>query len=189
MITIGIIGRSQQGPDDEVAAETMAAAEAVGRGIGELGAVLVSGGTTGVMEAASRGAKQVGGLTIGILPGLDRSSANAWIDVALPTGLGTARNLIDARGCDSLVMIGGGAGTLMELAIAYQVGRPVVILRGTGGWADRIGPGLVDHRYLDERRTVEIRFADTPQDAVRTAFALAQRAEANALRGDSSWSE
>lgn len=185
MITIGIIGRAQQGPDDEVAAETMAAAEAVGRLIGELGAVLVSGGTTGVMEAASRGAKTAGGLTIGILPGLDRSSANAWVDVALPTGLGAARNLIDARGCDALVMISGGAGTLMELAIAYQVGRPVVILRGTGGWADRIGAGLVDGRYLDERRTVAIRFADTPQEAVSVAYALAQRVDDSAIRSES----
>lgn len=185
MITIGIIGRAQQASDDEVATEALAAAEAVGRLIAEGGAALVSGGTTGVMEAASRGAKQVGGLTIGILPGLDRSSANAWVDVALPTGLGTARNLIDARGCDALVMIGGGAGTLMELAIAYQVGRPVVILRGTGGWADRIGLGLIDGRYLDERRTVEIRFADTPQDAVRTAFALAQRAAISVVRSES----
>ncbi len=173
MITIGVIGRAQQGPDDVVPVETLAAAEAVGRLIGERRAALVSGGTTGVMEAASRGAKSAGGLTIGILPGLDRSTANAWVDVALTTGLGTARNLIDARGCDALVMIGGGAGTLMELAIAYQVGRPVVILRGTGGWADRIAPGLVDSRYLDERRIVEIRFADTPEEAVATAHQLA----------------
>ncbi len=174
MITIGIIGRAQQGPEDEVPAETLAAAEAVGRLIAEHGAVLVSGGTSGVMEAASRGAKSAGGLTVGILPGLDRSTANAWVDIALPTGLGTARNLIDARGCDALVMIGGGAGTLMELAIAYQVGRPVIVLRGTGGWADRIGAGLVDGRYLDERRTVEIRFARTPEDAVTTAYVLAR---------------
>ncbi|MBA3797052.1 MAG: TIGR00725 family protein, partial [Chloroflexi bacterium] len=171
MITIGVIGRAQQSPDDVVPAETLVAAEAVGRLIAERRAALVSGGTTGVMEAASRGAKEAGGLTIGILPGLDRAAANAWVDVALPTGLGTARNLIDARGCDALVMIGGGAGTLMELAIAYQVGRPVVILRGTGGWADRIGQGLVDGRFLDERRIVEIRFADTPEEAVATAYA------------------
>ncbi len=174
MITIGIIGRAQHGPSDEVPAETLDAAEAVGRLIGERGVVLVSGGTSGVMEAASRGAKSAGGLTVGILPGLDRSAANDWVDIALPTGLGTARNLIDARGCDALVMIGGGAGTLMELAIAYQVGRPVVVLRGTGGWADRIGPGLVDGRYLDERRTVEIRFAETPEEAVSTAYVLAR---------------
>lgn len=186
MITIGVIGRAQQSPEDVVPAETLAAAEAVGRLIGERGAVLVSGGTTGVMEAASRGAKGAGGLTIGILPGLDRSAANVWVDVALTTGLGTARNLIDARGCDALVMIGGGAGTLMELAIAYQVGRPVVILRGTGGWADRIGHGLVDGRYLDERRIVEIRFADTPEGAVAVAHALATRVEAAITQAESS---
>ncbi len=185
MITIGVIGRAQQSPDDVVPAETLVAAEAVGRLIAEHRAALVSGGTTGVMEAASRGAKEAGGLTIGILPGLDRAAANAWVDVALPTGLGTARNLIDARGCDALVMIGGGAGTLMELAIAYQVGRPVVILRGTGGWADRIGQGLVDGRFLDERRIVEIRFADTPEEAVATAYALATSVEDAITRAES----
>lgn len=185
MITIGIIGWSQQGADEVVPAETLAAAEEAGRLVGDLGAALVSGGTTGVMEAASRGAKSAGGLTIGILPGLERAAANAWVDIALPTGLGTARNLIDARGCDALVMIGGGAGTLMELAIAYQVGRAVVVLRGTGGWADRIGQVLVDGRYLDERRIVEIRFATTPREAVATAYALAERVEAAVVRAGS----
>lgn len=176
MITIAVIGRASHGPADPVSDTTLAAAYEVGRGIGEAGAALVSGGTSGVMEAASRGARDVGGLTIGVLPGMDRGEANAFVDVALPTGLGTARNLIYPRGCDAVVMVGGGAGTLNELTIAYQAGTPVVIVGGSGGWADRIRSVLLEGRYLDERRTVEIEFAATGADAARRAFELAEAA-------------
>jgi uncharacterized protein (TIGR00725 family) len=101
------------------------------------------------MSAASRGAKEAGGLTIGFLPSMDRDSANEFVDVVFPTGLGRARNLLTARGCDSIVMIGGGCGTLNELTIAYADGRPVVILRGSGGWSDKLEPVLYDGQYMD----------------------------------------
>jgi uncharacterized protein (TIGR00725 family) len=174
MITIAVIGRAQQGASDPVPETTLNAAFEVGREIGRAGAVLVSGGTTGVMEAASRGAHEAGGLTIGVLPGMDRGSANAFVDVALPTGLGTARNLIYTRACDAVVMVGGGAGTLNELTIAYQAGRGVVVVEGSGGWADRIRGVLVDGRYLDERRTAEIRFAPNAAEAVAIALDIAR---------------
>jgi uncharacterized protein (TIGR00725 family) len=174
VITIGIIGRAQQGPDDPVPEATLTAAYDVGRLVAMNGAVLISGGTTGVMEAASRGAKEAGGLTIGILPGVDRGTANEWVDIALPTGLGTARNLIYTRGCDALIMIGGGAGTLNELTIAYQGARSVVVLEGTGGWADRIRAALVEGRWLDERRVAEILFASEPSAAVEIAMSVAR---------------
>lgn len=177
MITIAVIGRASQGPHDPVAEPTLAAAHEVGRRIAEAGAVLVSGGTTGVMEAASRGAREAGGLTIGVLPGTERGSANAYVDIALPTGLGTARNLIYTRGCDATVMVGGGAGTLNEVTIAYQAGRHVVVLEGTGGWADRLRAALVDGRWLDERRGAEIFFAATAEEAVTRAIALARALE------------
>lgn len=174
MITIAVIGRAQQNPDDVVPEAALAAAKEVGRRVAQAGAVLVSGGTTGVMEAASRGARTEGGLTIGVLPGFERGSANAFIDIALPTGLGTARNLIYTRGCDAVIMIGGGAGTLNELTIAYQAGRTVVVLEGTGGWADRIRAGLIEGRFLDERRNVAIGFASSPADAVKQAMDAAR---------------
>jgi len=176
VITIAVIGRASHGPHDPVPEAALSAAFAVGRGIAEGGAVLVSGGTSGVMEAASRGAREAGGLTIGVLPGMDRAEANPFVDVALPTGLGTARNLIYPRGCDAVIMVGGGAGTLNELTIAYQAGTPVVIVEGSGGWADRVRSVLVDGRYLDERRTVAIAFAPTGADAARHAIALAEAA-------------
>jgi uncharacterized protein (TIGR00725 family) len=171
LTTIGVIGKNEQTADDPVAAATMDAAFEVGRLVAERGGVIVTGGLGGVMAAASRGAKQAGGLTIGFLPSMDRKSANPYVDIVFPTGLGRARNLLAARGCDALIMIGGGCGTLNELTIAYADGRPVVVLRGSGGWSDRIAPVLYDGCYLDERRTVPISFGNTPAEAVEKAFA------------------
>ncbi len=101
-------------------------AEAVGRGLAEVGAVVVCGGLGGVMEAACRGAKAGGGLTVGILPGEDRAAANRWVDVAVPTGLGEARNALVVRSADVVVAVAGAYGTLSEIALALKIGKPVV---------------------------------------------------------------
>jgi uncharacterized protein (TIGR00725 family) len=84
------------------------------------------------MEAACRGAKEAGGTTLGILPGADRSAANQWVDVAVPTGLGEARNALVVRAADALVAVGGEFGTLSEIALALKAGKPVV---GLGTWS------------------------------------------------------
>jgi uncharacterized protein (TIGR00725 family) len=173
-ITVGVIGKNEQHKNDRVDTHTMAAAEEVGRLVAQAGAVLVTGGRQGVMEAASKGAQEAGGLTIGFLPGMERAGANPYVDIVFPTGLGRARNLLTARSCDALVMIGGSCGTLNELTIAYAEARPVVILEGSGGWADRIRGVLHDGRYLDERQTVEISFAATPKEAVTVALRRAR---------------
>lgn len=173
LVTIGVIGKNEQHENDVVSAHTMEAAETVGRLVAERRGVIVTGGRFGVMEAASRGARQANGLTVGFLPAMDKATANAHVDIVFPTGLGRARNLLTARSCDALIMIGGSCGTLNELTIAYAEARPVVILKGSGGWADRIGPVLHEGKYLDERETVEIHFAETPAEAVEKAFALA----------------
>ena len=173
MITIGVIGQGHR-DDDPVADHTMAAAEEVGRLVAEAGAVLVSGGLHGVMDASSKGAKLAGGLVIGFIPGMDRAAASQYLDICFTTGMGTARNLITARGCDALIMVGGGVGTLNEVTIAYAQGRSVVVLEGTGGWCDRIRPALIEGRYLDERRVVEIQFASSPAEAVEKAMAVAR---------------
>jgi uncharacterized protein (TIGR00725 family) len=104
------------GPGDASAAE-LAIAEEVGARLVDLG---------GVMEAASRGAKSRRGLTIGLLPGLDRSEANGWVDVAIATGLGEIRNALIVRTSDALVAVGGGVGTLSEIGFALKLGRPVI---------------------------------------------------------------
>ena len=83
------------------------------------------------MEAACRGARSRGGLTLGLLPGLDRDEANGWVVVAVPTGLGEARNALVVRAADAVVAVGGGWGTLSEIALALKAGVPVVGV-GTG---------------------------------------------------------
>jgi uncharacterized protein (TIGR00725 family) len=103
-----------------------AAAEEVGRLIAEGGALLVCGGLGGVMEAACRGARAAGGTTVGLLPGVDRSEANRHVAVAVPTGLGEARNALVVRAADAVIAIGGGYGTLSEIALALRAGKPVI---------------------------------------------------------------
>ncbi|MBC7292607.1 MAG: TIGR00725 family protein, partial [Thermoleophilia bacterium] len=108
-------------------AHEYALAEEMGRLIAQEGAVLVCGGLAGVMEAAARGAKKAGGITIGILPGHDRSVANPYLDYVITTGLGHARNLCVVSSGDVVVAVGGGYGTLSEIGLAAKIGRPVVV--------------------------------------------------------------
>ena len=115
----------------EASGALVAAAEAVGRGLAGRGAVVVCGGLGGVMEAACRGAKEAGGTTVGLLPGGDRAAANNYVDVALPTDLGQGRNLLVVRAGDVLVAVGGGHGTLSEIALALRAGKRVV---GLDSW-------------------------------------------------------
>lgn len=107
----------------------LAEAEEVGRLIAKSGAILVCGGLSGVMEAASRGTKSEGGLTVGILPQNDSRDANQYIDIPIATGLGLGRNVIIARSADALIAVGGEYGTLSEIAFALQMGKPVVGIR------------------------------------------------------------
>jgi uncharacterized protein (TIGR00725 family) len=115
----------------DASAEQLVQAQAAGRRLAELGAIIVTGGRGGVMEAACRGAKEGGGRTVGILPGLDRSDANAFVDIALPTGLGELRNGLVARAADAVVAVAGAWGTLAEIAFARAAGKPVF---GVGSW-------------------------------------------------------
>jgi uncharacterized protein (TIGR00725 family) len=101
-------------------------AEEAGRLIAQKGAILLCGGLGGVMEAASKGAKSGGGITVGILPQNDSKDANSYIDIPLATGLGIGRNMIIARSADAFIAIGGEYGTLSEIAFALQMGKPVV---------------------------------------------------------------
>jgi uncharacterized protein (TIGR00725 family) len=107
-------------------------AEEVGRLLAQRGATVVTGGLGEVMAAAARGAKQAGGVTIGILPGESRSQANEWIDHAVVTGIGHARNLAVVASGDAVIAVGGRYGTLAEIGLALTLGRPVVVLEP--GW-------------------------------------------------------
>jgi len=130
------------------------AAEEVGRLLAERGCTVVTGGGGEVMAAAARGAKQAGGATIGILPGERHEAAAEWIDHVVVSGVGHARNLAVAASGQAVIAVGGGWGTLAEIAFARTLGRPVVILEP--GW-DVDGDGI-------ERAT-------TPAEAVERAVA------------------
>jgi len=112
--------------------EHEARAEEVGRLLAERGCTVVTGGLGEVMAAAARGAKSVGGTTIGILPGESRAEANEWIDHAVVTGIGHARNLAVAASGDAVIAVGGSWGTLAEIGFAMRLGRRVVVL--DPGW-------------------------------------------------------
>jgi uncharacterized protein (TIGR00725 family) len=134
--------------------EHEARAEEVGRLLAARGCTLVTGGLGEVMAAAARGAKSAGGTTIGILPGHEPADANEWIDHAVATGIGHARNLAVAASGDAVIVVGGSWGTLAEVAFAMRLGRPVVILEP--GW---------------ELEGIER--AGTPAEAVELALSLA----------------
>jgi uncharacterized protein (TIGR00725 family) len=172
MLKIGVIGRSQRG-GEVLPPHMLTAAEEVGRGIALSGAVLLTGGTGGVMEYSSKGAKEAGGLTVGFLPHADTSHANPYLDLAFPTGMGTLRNVLTARCSDAIVVIGGGVGTLNEITLAYDAAVPIVVLEGTTGWSDRLRGALYDGAHLDERNVVPVSFATTPAQAVEQAITRA----------------
>ena len=113
------------GPSDATSQQKRAA-EAIGRGLAEAGAILISGGLGGVMEAACHGASTADGTTVGFLPGTDRASANDYLQIALPTGLGELRNGLVIRAADAVIAVGGAYGTLSEIALALRTDVPVV---------------------------------------------------------------
>lgn len=147
--------------DGSCSVETARQAEEVGRLLAESGAAVVCGGLGGVMEAACRGAKGAGGLTVGILPGRSRRDANRYVDIPIVTGMGEARNVIVVSSGQSVIAVSGGFGTLSEIAHALKQGIPVV---GLGSW------------QLNEEGRVSaegLTTATDPADAVQKALALA----------------
>ena len=138
-------------------AEEAVAAEQVGVLLARADAVVVCGGLSGVMEAACRGARREGGLTVGILPGSDRDAANPHVVVAIASGLGELRNGLVVRASDAVIAVGGEFGTLSEIGFALKLGKRVV---GLGTWEL-------------SRRTDAILRAATAEDAVRLALAEA----------------
>ena len=124
-ITISVVG----GHDIDSKVEQIA--HDIGKIIAEVGAILVCGGLDGAMEAACRGAKEAGGTTIGILPGLDKEDANEYIDIALPSSIGFARNAMVACSADIIVALPGSHGTSSEISYGIVYKRPIIDL---GNW-------------------------------------------------------
>ena len=152
---IAVVGAGDAG------VELLATAEQVGARLAEAGAVLVCGGLGGVMEAACRGAREAGGLTLGLLPGTDRLAANPFVEVAVPTGMGEMRNALVVRAGDAVIAVGGGYGALAEIALALKARTPVV---GIATW-DLARPG----RAVDE-----VERAESAAEAVERALAHAR---------------
>jgi uncharacterized protein (TIGR00725 family) len=132
---VGVAGASRPEP------ALLASAEVLGTRLAEAGAVVISGGGPGVMAAVCRGAQAAGGTTVGLLPGLDRQEGNPHLTVSLPTGLGQGRNLLLVRASDALVAVGGGFGTLSEIALALRTGVPVI---GLATWSLALAGRPVD---------------------------------------------
>lgn len=134
----------------------------VGRGIAEAGATLFCGGLDGMMRAAAEGAKSAGGQTVGILPGTDKSAANEFIDIGIPTDLGAYRNALLVRSCDAVIAVHGAYGTLSEIAFALRLKVPVV---GLHSWTVSRGA----------QPDPAIHTAQSAQEAVKLAVQLAAR--------------
>ena len=151
---VAVIGDGDpRGPD---AHRILEWAEEVGQLLARGGATVVTGGLGGVMRAASRGARGAGGSTIGILPGSDAAEANEFVQLAIPTGLGVARNLVVVTAADAVVAVGGRHGTLSEIGLALRMGREVV---GLGSWRiesdQRVGGPRI-HRARDPREAAQL---------------------------------
>ena len=101
----------------------------VGREIAKRKAILICGGLGGVMDASAKGAKEAGGMTVGILPGNTRIGASKYLNVSLPTGMGEARNVLVVKAADVVIAIGGEYGTLSEIAHALKMNKPVIGLK------------------------------------------------------------
>jgi hypothetical protein len=147
-------------------------AEEIGRLLAKEGVVVVTGGKSGIMEAVAKGAKSENGLTVGVVKGKKRFVANTFIDVEVISGMEAdgLDELFVVFMSDALIVLGGGAGTLQEIAVAYRNNKPVVILQGTGGWADR-----VQNKFLDERKRMSFIFVKTAKEAVNEALKLSRK--------------
>ena len=152
--------------DKELSEYAINTAFEVGRLVAKNNGVIVCGGHGGVMEAACRGAKQENGLTVGIMP-YENDDVNEYVDIAIPTDIGNARNIFVSRAGDITIAIGGRWGTLSEIAFRMISGKPLVLVKGTGGCVDEIIKGKI-------MQGVHSSFivAESAEDAVEKAFDL-----------------
>ena len=142
-------------------------AENVGFLLAQKGAIVITGGKGGVMESAACGAHKANGMTIGVVKGKERYTSNRFTDVEILSGMvsdGFDEFLL-VNMCDAIIVIGGGAGTLEEITIAYRNKKPIIVLENTGGWADNICG-----TDLDQRKTVKLEVVSTPEEAVKLAI-------------------
>ncbi len=155
-LAVAVLGPSEASIDE------MKSAQEVGRLLAAAGAIIVCGGGRGVMEAVCRSAHDAGGTTVGLLPGRDREDGNPYLTLAIPTGLGEARNALVVQAGQVAIAVGGSLGTLSEIALALKAGKPVI---GLGTWQ------ATDPRGED----IAVQRAASPAEAVKSALQAAGR--------------
>lgn len=163
-LQIGIIGSAgwEEYPKKKPDRKAFEVAYKVGKLIALNNAVLVCGGKGGIMEAACRGAKEENCITVGVISGKTRGKVNKYVDVEVISGMiNCAEEAIIVSMCDGLIIIGGGSGTLQEIATAYRNKKPMVTIAGIAGWAEKLA-----NSYLDERQLTKIEGASSPKEAM-----------------------
>lgn len=173
-LQIGVIGsaaRNEYKGQGGASSLMQKSAEEIGFLLASYGAVVVTGGKGGIMEAAARGAKKAQGVTVGIVKGKKRKVSNDFTDIEVLTGMEAdgLDELFLVMMSDALIVLGGGAGTLQEIAIAYRNRKPIVVLDGMNGWGEKLAD-----KFVDERQTVKLLRAKSPKDAVSKALALVE---------------
>ncbi|MHA2059608.1 MAG: TIGR00725 family protein [Candidatus Ranarchaeia archaeon] len=164
MLQIAVIG------DSEADKKALEIAEEVGKLLAQKGVIVLSGGRGGVMEAVFKGAKANKGTTVGILPGPEKSEANIYTDITIVTNMGWTRNSLIQLSSDGVIVIGGKAGTLCEIAFAWMYGKPIVALPSAGGWGAKLAG-----TKIDERRSDRIESAHSPQQAVERLLEILEK--------------
>lgn len=169
---IGIIGSA--GNDDYDGAQgatvnMIIEAEKIGSLLAKNNAIVVTGGKSGIMEAGAKGAKNAGGQTVGVVKGIKRFTSNNFTDIEVISGMEANGfdELLLVNMCDALIVIGGGAGTLEEITIAYRNKKPIVALTTQSGWAKELAG-----KFLDNRNTVKIEMANSAEEAVEKTLQL-----------------
>jgi len=152
--------------DEKLTKHALETAEKVGKLVARKDGVIVCGGHGGIMESACRGAKSENGITVGIMP-FEKDEANKYIDIAIPTNIGNVRNFLVSRTGDVTIAIGGRWGTLSEISFRMITGKPLILIKGTGGCVDELIKGNI-------MQGVESNFivADSAEEAVKKAFEL-----------------
>lgn len=158
---LSVIGNNQEGCTPAMYDFTVQ----LGENLIDLKHIIICGGLGGVMEAICKGAHQSKnyqkGCTVGILPTTEKSMANPYVDIIIPSGMGIARNALVAQSGDAVIAIGGGSGTLSEIAMSWQMGKPIIAVTQFGGWSQELA-GI----NLDNKRKMEIHKADSLKDII-----------------------
>lgn len=167
-LQIGVIGSA--GPEEYFGrkpnSKAYAIAEKVGALIAKNKAILICGGKGGIMESACNGARKYGGITVGVVSGNSRNTCNKYVDVEVVSGMiNCSEESLIVSMSDALIILGGGSGTLQEIALAYRNEKPMVTITGIGGWGSKLA-----NTYLDYRKKVKILSANDAEEAIGIVF-------------------